>query len=106
MKNKINQSIIALTPNSNLPLTNKRLKKHVLKELKRLTLIKDPSPETLDDIQDLSAAAKFLEEDNGISWEDSKVEFLMDICDAQEAEKEGGFVSLEEVKKELGLDNE
>jgi hypothetical protein len=106
MKNKINQSIVALTPNSNLPLTNKRLKRHVLKELKRLSSIKNPLPETLDDIQDLSAAANFLEEDNGISWEDSKVEFLMDICAANRILKKGDFITWEEAKKQLGLDTE
>jgi hypothetical protein len=108
-KNKINQSIVVLTPNSNLPLTNKRLKKHVLKELKRISSIKNPSPETLDNIQDLSAAAKFLEEDNGIAWKDSNIEFLMDVCWALEFEKTGGsgeFITFEELKKQLDLDNE
>jgi hypothetical protein len=108
-KKQTYNTAIVLTPNSNLPLTNKRLRRHVLKELKRISSIKNPLPETLDDIQDLTAAAKFLEEDNGIAWKDSNIEFLMDVCWALEFQKTGGsgdYISWEEVKKELNLDNE
>lgn len=66
-------------------------------------IIEKSAVKALDDIKDLAAAANFLDEDNGISWKESKIEFLEDFCAALETERKGEFVTLESAMAILEL---